>query len=80
MMDLIESSVKQGVIYQAINYVINVCANGHVTAGSGDKCSVCGGKIKDKLTRVVGFLTNTKNWHRVRREKDFPNRKFYDVN
>jgi anaerobic ribonucleoside-triphosphate reductase len=80
MMDLIESSVKQGVIYQAINYVINVCANGHVTAGSGDKCSICGAKIKDKLTRVVGFLTNTKNWHRVRREKDFPNRKFYDVN
>jgi anaerobic ribonucleoside-triphosphate reductase len=79
MMDLIKNSVKQGVIYQAVNYVMNVCEDGHITVGMGDKCSICGKKITDKLTRVVGFLTNTKNWHKVRREKDFPNRKFYEV-
>ena len=35
--------------------------------------------ITDKLTRVVGFLTNTKNWHEVRRRNDFPERKFYGI-
>jgi anaerobic ribonucleoside-triphosphate reductase len=79
MSALIEASVKQGVIYQAINYVLNVCENGHMTVGMGDTCSICGGKITDKLTRVVGFLTNTKNWSKVRRTEDFPNRKFYEV-
>ena len=77
---LIRQSVKKGVIYQAVNYVINVCEDGHVTVGrDDDKCSVCGKPITDKLTRVVGFLTNTKNWHEVRRKEDFPERKFYDV-
>jgi anaerobic ribonucleoside-triphosphate reductase len=78
MAKLIKASVARGVIYQAINYVLNVCENGHVTVGKNDtKCSICGKKITDKLTRVVGFLTNTKNWHKVRREEDFPNREFY---
>ena len=77
MKSLIITSVKKGVIYQAINYVLNVCENGHVTVGMGDKCSLCGKPITDKLTRVVGFLTNVKNWHRSRREYDFPNRQFY---
>ena len=77
---LIRQSVKKGVIYQAVNYVINVSEDGHVTVGrDDDKCSVCGKPITDKLTRVVGFLTNTKNWHEVRRKEDFPERKFYDV-
>ena len=75
---LIVNSVRQGVIYQAVNYVINVCAKGHVSVGRNtDKCPICGEPIKDKLTRVVGFLTNTRNWHLKRREHDFPNRKFY---
>lgn len=75
---LIINSVRQGVIYQAVNYVINVCAKGHVSVGRNmDKCPICGEPIKDKLTRVVGFLTNTRNWHLKRREHDFPNRKFY---
>ena len=57
---------------------ITVCEDGHITVGRSDeKCSVCGKPITDKLTRVVGFLTNTKNWHEVRRKHDFPDRKFY---
>ena len=77
---LIVNSIRQGVIYQAVNYVLNVCEDGHVTVGRDDDvCSVCGKPITDKLTRVVGFLTNTKNWHEVRRRNDFPERKFYGI-
>ena len=78
IVDLISSSAKQGVIYQAINYVINVCEDGHVSVGrDSETCPICGKNITDKLTRVVGFLTNIKNWHLKRREHDFPERKFY---
>jgi ribonucleoside-triphosphate reductase len=78
IVELITSSAKQGVVYQAINYVINVCEDGHVSVGREDtKCPICGKDITDKLTRVVGFLTNTKNWHIKRRQHDFPERKFY---
>lgn len=77
MEDFIKSSVRAGVIYQAINYVLNVCEDDHVTVGGHTVCPICGKKVVEKLTRVVGFLTSVKNWHVVRREKDFPNREFY---
>lgn len=80
LMKLITASVEQGVIYQAVNYVINVCEDGHVSVGrNSTTCHVCGKPIKDRLTRVVGFLTQVKNWHMKRREHDFPERKFYDI-
>ena len=75
---LVRQSIKKGVIYQAVNYVINVCEDGHVSVSrDAQTCPVCGKPIPDKLTRVVGFLTNSKNWHKTRREHDFPERKFY---
>ena len=77
---LVCESIKKGVIYQAVNYVLNVCEDGHVSVGRDlTVCPQCGKRITDKLTRVVGFLTNTKNWHEVRRKNDFPERKFYRV-
>ena len=80
LMNLIIASVKQGVIYQAVNYVINVCEEGHVSVGRNSEiCPICGKPIKDKLTRVVGFLTNVRNWHMKRRQHDFPERKFYNI-
>lgn len=75
--DLIKTSAKMGVVYFAINYVLSECEDGHMTVSNGDICTICGKPIKNKYTRVVGFLTNIKNWHRVRREQDFPNRQFY---
>ena len=75
--DLIYASAKAGVIYFAINYNLLECTSGHMTVGKGDRCSVCGEEIINSYTRVVGFLTNTKNWHKVRREMDYPNRQFY---
>lgn len=77
MEDLIRVAAKKGVVYFAINYVLSQCANGHMSVTNDDKCLVCGEPITDKYTRVVGFLTNIKNWHKVRRDEDFPNRQFY---
>ena len=79
MKKFLKSSIKLGVIYQAINYVLNVCEDRHVTVGSSDICTICGKPIVDKLTRVVGFLTSVKNWHKVRRAEDFPKRQFYKL-
>lgn len=77
MKQLIKTCASMGVIYFAINYELNKCVNGHMTIGRQNICSICGKKITNKYMRVVGFLTNIKNWHKVRREKDHPNRQFY---
>lgn len=78
IVDLIKTCARMGVIYWAINYNLQECENSHMSIGKNEKCSVCGGNIVNNFTRVVGFLTNTKNWHKVRREQDYPNRKFYN--
>jgi ribonucleoside-triphosphate reductase len=75
---LIKTCAKQGVIYFAINYLLRKCKNGHMTVGSSNICSICGEEIEDFYTRVVGFLTNIKNWHKVRRTEDAPNRQMYN--
>ncbi len=75
--ELIKTSAKSGVVYMAINYNLQRCENGHMTVGKNNICSICGSKITDNFTRVVGFLVNTKNFHQVRREFDYPNRVFY---
>ena len=77
IMELIRITAKMGVVYHAINYVLEECEEGHMTVGNGEICSICGKPIINKYTRVVGFLTNVKNWHKTRREQDFPNRQFY---
>lgn len=77
LVDLINSTVKMGVVYHAINYMLQKCENSHMTVGKRDKCPICNSKITDNYTRVVGFLVNTKNMHKVRRELDIPNRQFY---
>lgn len=77
MMVLIEYSAKAGVIYFAINYNLQKCENDHMSVGKATKCLICGSRITDNFTRVVGFLTNTKNWHSKRRQFDHPNRKWY---
>lgn len=78
LVDLIKTCTKMGVVYFAVNYLIQRCENDHMTVGSNSTCPMCGAGIKDQLTRVVGFLTSVKNWHKVRREQDFPNRQFYE--
>lgn len=74
---LIKETAKQGVIYHAINYNLQECEEGHMTVGKKEICSICGTKIINDYSRVVGFLTNTKNWAKVRRDEDYPNRVWY---
>lgn len=80
MKQLIRHVAKKGVIYWAVNFTLAMCEKGHMTVGKSKVCSVCGAPITNFFTRVVGFLTNTKNWHEVRRTEDFPNRQHYREN
>ena len=77
LVDLINSTVKKGVVYHAVNYNLQKCENGHMSVGKNNMCPICGKTITDNYTRAVGFLVNTKNLHKIRREFDYPNRQFY---
>jgi ribonucleoside-triphosphate reductase len=77
IINLIKTAAKLGIVYWAINYNLQECENGHMSVGKNSKCLTCGGEITNNYTRVVGFLTNTKNWHKVRRDEDYPHRQFY---
>lgn len=77
MKNLIISCAKQGVVYFAINYVLQECEKGHLSIGNVEECPICGNKIVSRYTRVVGFLTKVENWIKERRTLDFPNRQFY---
>lgn len=77
IVELIVTCAKMNVVYFAINYNLQRCSEGHMSVGRGEKCIVCGGDIVDNYSRVVGFLTAIRNWHKVRREEDYPNRKWY---
>jgi ribonucleoside-triphosphate reductase len=74
---LLKHSVEKGVVYMAVNHILLECENGHMTVGKSDNCSICNGKIINKYTRVVGFLTPMRNWSFVRRTIEGPNRVFY---
>ena len=80
IVDLLNICCQMGVVYVAINYNLQMCKNGHMSVGKHSNCPICGKEITDNYTRVVGFLTNVKNWHKVRREQDYPNREFYSWN
>lgn len=78
MKQLIETAIQNGVVYHAVNYNLQKCEDNHLTVGKNEKCPVCGKTITDNFTRVVGFLVNTKNFNKTRREIDYPNRKWYN--
>lgn len=77
MKTIIKYCINKGNIYFAINHNLQECIDGHISVGTKNKCVVCNKNIVNNYTRVVGFLTNTKNWHKTRREEDYPNRKWY---
>lgn len=80
MKSLIKKAIELGVVYFAVNYNLQKCTEGHITVGKDKKCPTCGKEITDNYTRVVGFLVNVKNFNVIRREKDYPNRQWYDKN
>lgn len=76
----IETARKTGTTYFAINRVFVKCENGHMAISNNGSCPICKGKIIEQYTRVVGFCVPVKSWSPIRREKDFPNRVFYQSN
>jgi ribonucleoside-triphosphate reductase len=74
--NLIRTAASKGVVYFAVNYVLNECANGHMSVGRNMKTCYCGEDIIMEYSRIVGFLTPVRTWNKTRREIDFPNRKF----
>jgi len=77
IVNLINTCAKKGVVYFAINYNLQLCEADHMSIGANGKCPICGSPIKENFTRVVGFLTNIKDWNITRRQEDYPNRVFY---
>ena len=77
--ELIKFAVKSNAQHFALNIAYSECVEGHVTLGKNDKCPICGKDITDYMTRVVGFLTRLSRWNSVRRDWEFPKRKFKGV-
>lgn len=77
MKKLIMVSIENGVEHFAVNYGFANCEDGHVSiAGNATTCPICGKPIVDYLTRVIGYFTKVSSWNNIRREFEFPNRKF----
>ena len=77
MKNIVRSSARAGALYFAVNLNIAICENGHVNVGKVKVCHTCNGRIVTNLTRVVGFITNTSDWTKVRRW-EYDRRYFYD--
>ena len=75
--ELTKLAAKLGIVYWAPNFNEQECSNDHRTVGLNMYCPECSAEIVANYTRVVGFLTKTTNWHKVRREHDYPNRQWY---
>jgi hypothetical protein len=76
---IIEYAASVGCEHFALNPVYTECVNGHTSFGKHEKCPVCSGTIKTYYTRVVGFFVPVASFNKVRREWEFPNRKFKSV-
>lgn len=76
---LIDCARDTKTVYFAVNYAFSVCVNGHTATGKFEECPICQGKIKDVLTRVVGFMSPVSAWAKTRREWEFPKRYFYST-
>ena len=74
--DLIRLAVKNGIDHFALNPCFSLCENGHSVLGKVDVCPICNGKIKDYITRVVGFFVPVSSFSKTRREWEFPRRKW----
>lgn len=74
---MIRFHARVGVNHFAINFGFGICENGHTTkVGNDGKCLVCGGEIKDWLTRIIGYFTFVSSWSEARQIFDFVYRKF----
>lgn len=78
---LIKFACAEGCEHFALNRVYSRCKKcGKVYNTKVDKCD-CGAEGEDleRLTRVIGFFTPVSSWGKVRREWEFPRRRFTDI-
>lgn len=78
---LIKFACAEGCEHFALNRVYSRCKKcSKVYNTKVDKCD-CGAEGDDleRLTRVIGFFTPVSSWGKVRREWEFPRRRFTDV-
>jgi len=77
MKKLLLFALKNGVEHLAVNYGFGICENDHTSiVGNSMVCPVCGGKVTDHLTRIIGYFTKVSSWNSVRRDFEFPRRDF----
>ena len=71
---LIQYAAKCGCEHFALNAIYSLDSKGHAVLGDYEECPICGDKIIEKMTRVVGFFTPVGSWNKTRREWEFPKR------
>lgn len=76
---LIREAIKCDCEHFAINRVYSRCKDcGHVFDTKMSDCPHCGKNNMEYLTRTIGYFTPVDSWNKVRREWEFPRRKFND--
>jgi ribonucleoside-triphosphate reductase len=73
---IIKYAIRSGCEHFALNAVYSKCENDHITFGESEKCPTCSANIIDHYTRIVGYFSPVSNWHKTRREWEFPKRTF----
>lgn len=76
---IVEYAVSCGCEHFALNAVYSECVKGHVHLGKTYNCKECGDKVKDHMTRVVGFFTRVSAWNPTRRDWEFDKRTFVNL-
>jgi ribonucleoside-triphosphate reductase len=76
MRRLVECAIRHNAEHVAVNFCFNVCQNDHVTvSGKANECPICGAKIVERFTRIVGYFTRVSAWSPARKA-EFAMRKF----
>lgn len=76
---LIKYAVKANCEHFAINRVYSKCNKcGKVFSTKTDVCPDCGCDSLGHFTRTIGYFTPVDSWSKIRREWEFPRRKFID--
>lgn len=76
---IIREAIKCDCEHFALNRVYSRCKDcGHVYDTKINDCPHCGNNNMEYLTRTIGYFTPVDSWNKVRREWEFPRRKFND--